>query len=459
MRANNPNILERSSLVKKFKENFIFGAATSSYQIEGAVFEDDRSLSIWDTFCKTPGKIYGGHNGDITCDHYHRYKEDVKLMAEIGLKAYRFSISWPRIFTEKGKYNPKGMDFYKNLVNELNQKNIIPAVTLYHWDLPLWVYNIGGWLNRESVEWFKEYAIKVFEELNDSVKFWITHNEPFYTSIPAYYQGMYAPGHKNLKEALTVSHHVLLSHGAAVEAFREFDFKDSKIGIALNIVPSYPESGSKNDIEAAIKSDGHLNRWFLDPIFKASYPEDMKRFYNSFIDNFDFIKYGDLRRISVANDFLGINYYTREIIKYSEDKELGFRPIRGDYKRTAMDWEIVPESLYDLISEVRKWYTKIPIYITENGAAFNDRVSKDGKVHDSERIEYLRDHLIEVARLNENKMDIRGYFLWSLLDNFEWAYGYSKRFGIIYVNYKTNERVFKDSAIWYKNLIKTRSLS
>jgi len=443
-------------VIKNFKEDFIFGAATSSYQIEGAVAEDGRGPSIWDIFCKIPGKVYGGYTGDIACDHYHRYKEDVGIMKEIGTDAYRFSISWPRIFPEKGKYNPKGMEFYEKLVNELNEKGIKPTVTLYHWDLPVWAYKMGGWLNRDSVKWFEEYAVKVFEELNDSVLLWITHNEPLCASIYSYYDGVHAPGHKNLREALIVAHHILLSHGAAVEEFRKFNFKDSEIGTALNLVPSYPASSSKEDIEAASRSDGYSIRWFLDPVFKASYPEDMKKVYKEFIGDFDFIKDGDLQKISIKNDFLGVNYYSRELIEFSQDSVLKFRKIHGNFERTEMDWEIVPEALYDLIMRLREGYIQVPIYITENGAAFDDRVSKDGKVHDNKRIDYLRRHLKKVAELNQKGADIRGYFIWSLMDNFEWQHGYSKRFGIIYINYETRERILKDSALWYRDLIRTR---
>lgn len=443
-------------MAKEFKENFVFGTATSSYQIEGAAAEDGRSPSIWDVFCKTPGKVYGGHNGDIACDHYHRYKEDVELMAGIGINAYRFSVSWPRIFPEKGKYNKKGMEFYKRLVNELCDKDIMPTVTLYHWDLPIWAYEMGGWLKRDSVKWFEEYAVKVFEELNDSVKLWITHNEPYCSSIYSYYEGVHAPGHKNSREALIVAHHILLSHGTAVEAFRKFNFKNSKIGITLNLTPSYPATGSKEDIEAASRSDGHSIRWFLDPIFKSCYPEDMKKVYKEFIGDFDFIRDGDLQKISIINDFLGVNYYSRDLIEFSKDSELNIRKTHGNFERTEMDWEIVPESLYDLIIRLRKEYTRIPIYITENGAAFNDRITKDGKVHDNRRIDYLRKHFKKVVELNQKGADIRGYFIWSLMDNFEWQHGYSKRFGIVYVDYETQERILKDSALWYRDLIQSR---
>lgn len=443
----------------KFGKDFIFGVSTSAYQIEGAVAEGGRSPSIWDIFSRTPGNIHGEDTGDVACDHYHRFREDVALMAEIGIDAYRFSISWPRIFPEKGKYNPEGMEFYKKLIDELSKKGIKATVTLYHWDMPEWLYEMcGGWLNRDSVKWFKEYAIKVFEELNDSVKFWITFNEPQCSSYLGYGNGFHAPGHKNMREALIAAHHILLSHGAAVEAFRGFDFKDSKIGIALNLTPAYPASDSKEGMEAAYRFDGFMNRWYLDPVFKASYPEEMEEIYKGFLGEFDFIKNGDLEKISIKNDFLGVNYYSRQLVKFSQNSRLNFEVAHGNFERTTMDWEIVPEALNNLILRLRKEYTRIPIYITENGAAFNDRISEDGKIHDDKRINYLREHLIKVAELNEKGANIRGYYVWSLIDTLEWSYGYEKRFGIIFVDYETQKRIFKDSALWYKNLIKERGL-
>lgn len=442
----------------RFEKNFIFGLATSSYQIEGAAAEDGRSPSIWDTFCITPGKVYEGHTGDVACDHYHRYKEDVGILKEIGVNAYRFSISWSRIFPENGQYNPKGMEFYKKLIDELNRNDIKPTVTLFHWDLPMWAYNMGGWLNRDSVKWFQEYAVKVFEELNDSVKFWITHNEPYCASILGYYLGIHAPGHKNTREALIAAHHILLSHGAAVEAFREFGFRDRKIGIALNLTPFYSVSDSKEDIEAAFRGDGLSNRWFLDPILKASYPGDMKKVFNNAAGEFDFIKDGDLQKISIKNDFLGVNYYSRALVKFSQDSKLNYQSVKGNLKKTAMGWEIYPEGLYDIIVKLRKEYTQLPIYITENGAAFDDTLSDKKRINDVERINYIKSHLLKIAELNQQGADIRGYYLWSFMDNFEWAYGYSKRFGIVYVDFKTQERILKDSALWYKDVIKNRAI-
>jgi len=442
----------------RFEKNFIFGLATASYQIEGAATEDGRSPSIWDTFCKTPGKVYGGHTGDVACDHYHRYKEDVEILKEIGVNTYRFSISWSRIFPEHGKYNPKGMEFYKKLIEELIRNDIEPTVTLFHWDLPMWAYNMGGWLNRDSVKWFQEYAVKVFEELNDSVKLWITHNEPSCTSILGYYLGVHAPGHKNISEALIAAHHILLSHGAAVEAFREFSFKDSKIGITLNLTPFYAVSDSKKDREAAFRADGLSNRWFLDPIFKASYPGDMKKVFSKMAGKFDFIKDRDLPKISIKNDFLGVNYYSRALVKFIQDSKLNCQNVEGNLKKTAMGWEIYPEGLYDIIVRLRKEYTQLPIYITENGAAFDDVLSEKKRINDLERINYIKSHLMKIADLNQQGADIRGYYLWSLMDNFEWAYGYSKRFGIVYIDFKTQERIMKNSALWYKDVIKNRTI-
>jgi len=443
-------------LVKRFKDDFIFGTSTSSYQIEGAADVDGRSPSVWDLFSKTPGKTYMGHTGEVACDHYHRYREDVEIMKKIGTHAYRFSIAWPRIFPEKGKYNPKGMEFYKKLIAELKDKGIKPMVTLYHWDLPLWAYEMGGWLNRDSVKWFKEYTIKVFEELNDSVWLWVSHNEPLCTSIYGYYSGFHAPGHKNLKEALTVAHHVLLSHGIAAEELKKSNLKNNKIGLALNLIPSYPASNLEKDIKAASVCDGHQFRWFLDPLFKASYPEDMVKIYNELIGNLDFIMDGDLEIISDKCDFVGLNFYSRELVEFSKDTELRFRRFAGNFKKTEMGWEIVPDALYDTVTRIRKGYTRLPIFITENGAAFKDALTEDKRVHDDQRIEYFKKHLRKVVQLNEEGMDIRGYFLWSLIDNFEWQHGYSKRFGIVYIDYETQERILKDSALWYKELIKKR---
>jgi beta-glucosidase len=442
-----------------FAKDFKFGVATSSYQVEGAAAEDGRTPSIWDTFCRTPGKIYADQTGDIACDHYHRYKEDIRILRDLGVNSYRFSISWPRIFPAYGAYNPKGMQFYKDLIHELQENGIEPVATLYHWDLPNWAYERGGWLNRESVTWFKEYATRVFEELNDSVKSWITHNEPFCASILGYDLGIHAPGHKDLGEALIAAHHILLSHGVAVQAFRECGFRDSKIGITLNLTPSSPASNSREDMEAASRSDGLSNRWFLDPVFRSSYPEDMKQAFGKIVGDFDFIRDGDLQTISARNDFLGVNYYTRSLVKFVQDGVLNYQEVPRDSKNTtAMGWEICPQALEDLLLRLRREYTQIPIYITENGAAFDDILTNDKHVHDAQRIDYIKAHLSKIAEANMQGANVQGYFLWSLLDNFEWAYGYSKKFGIVHVDFETQERSLKDSALWYRDTISNRTI-
>jgi beta-glucosidase len=380
-------------------------------------------------------------------------------MKEIGVKAYRFSIAWPRIFPEEGKYNPKGMDFYKRLIDELLKRDIMPAATIYHWDLPMWAYDKGGgWLNRDSVKWYVEYATKLFEELGDVIPLWITHNEPWCSSILSYGIGEHAPGHKDWREALIAAHHILLSHGEAVKAFREMNIKGSKIGITLNLTPAYPASEKEEDKLAAQYAGGFANRWFLDPIFKGNYPEDMVELYSKIIGEFDFIKEGDLETISVPIDFLGVNYYTRSIVKYNEDSMLKAENVPGPGKKTEMGWEISPESLYDLLKRLDREYTKLPMYITENGAAFKDEVTEDGRVHDDERIEYIKEHLKAAAKFIEEGGNLKGYFVWSLMDNFEWAHGYSKRFGIVYVDYETQKRILKDSALWYKEVIQKNSI-
>ncbi|MGV8983365.1 GH1 family beta-glucosidase [Clostridium sp.] len=442
----------------KFKHDFIFGTATAAYQIEGGYNEGGRTPSIWDTFSKTEEKIYNHDNGDVACDHYHRFKEDVNILKEIGVDSYRLSISWSRIFPSKNEYNQEGIEFYKNIISELKEKKIIPAITLYHWDLPQWAQNLGGWENRECAYWFQDFCIKVFEELGQDVSMWITHNEPFCASLLGNYLGIHAPGNKDLKKALMVSHHLLLSHGLVVRAFRKFKFANSSIGITLNLSPAYPASTKKEDIIAAKISDGFVNRWFLDPVLKGTYPKDMVEFYEEIVGSLDFIVAGDLSIIATDMDFLGINYYSSSKIEYAPDSELKFKGIDSGEEKTAMGWEICPNSLYELLIRIKSEYTKLPLYITENGAAFDDKVTKDNKVHDIERINFIKAHLKVIQRFIEEGGNLKGYYLWSFMDNFEWAFGYSKRFGMVYVNYDTQERIMKDSALWYKEVIKSRSL-
>ncbi|MCX7903592.1 MAG: GH1 family beta-glucosidase [Caloramator sp.] len=439
-----------------FSKEFIFGVATSSYQIEGAFDEDGRTPSIWDTFSKTKGKVLNMDNGDVACDHYHRYKEDVNLIKELGVDAYRFSIAWPRIFPKEGEYNPKGMEFYKNLLKELKEKGIKAVATLYHWDLPQWVQDKGGWEKRENIEYFIEYAKKCFLELDEYIDMWITHNEPWCASFLSNALGEHAPGKRDLQAALKVAHHILLSHGMVVKLYRELGFK-KPIGITLNLSPSYPASREFKDKIAANNSDGFLNRWFLEPLFKGNYPLDMINLYSSRVTDFSFIKEEDFNIIGERCDFLGINYYNRSLVEFDPMSLLLFRGAYSEYKKTSMGWDVSPKEFIDLIKMVREKYTDLPIYITENGSAWDD-ILVDGKIHDVDRVEYLIEHLRAVGKMNEMGLNIKGYFYWSLLDNFEWGYGYSKRFGLVYVDFENQMRFKKESFYKYKEIINRRTI-
>jgi beta-glucosidase len=444
--------------MSRFSKEFIFGSATSAYQIEGAFQEDGRGLSIWDTFSRIPGKVVNMENGDIACDHYHLYEQDIEVLKTLGVDSYRFSIAWPRIYPEQGKYNAAGMEFYKKLINLLNKNGIKPAVTLYHWDLPLWAHEQGGWTNRDSVKWFIEFAEKCFEELDEKVNMWITHNEPWCAGFLGYHQGIHAPGHTNMEEALKAVHHILLSHGEAVNLLKKKMGSETPIGITLNLSPMYSSGSSINDMLAVNNADGYSNRWFLDPVLKGSYPVDMLNLFSKYVHSFDFIHQGDLEVISTACDFFGINFYSRGLVEYNGASDFLFKNSYSDYSQTAMGWDISPDEFKELIHRLRREYTTLPIYITENGAAFNDVVSDDKKVHDVERKEYVERHLKAIAELNEEGMDIAGYYLWSLLDNFEWAFGYEKRFGITYVDFETQERNIKDSGLRYAEIIRERTI-
>lgn len=439
-----------------FDKNFIFGVATASYQIEGAFDEDGRTPSIWDTFAKTEGKVFNMDNGDVACDHYHRYKEDVALIKELGAESYRLSIAWPRIFPENGKYNPKGMEFYKNLLTELKNNGIKAAVTLYHWDLPQWLQDMGGWEIRECADMFLEYAYKCFTELDGLVDMWITHNEPWCASFLSNALGVHAPGKKDISAALKVAHHILLSHGMAVRLYHKLGYK-RPIGITLNLTPAYPASGSFSDKLAASNSNGFSNRWFLDPVFKGSYPFDIVNLYASRSSDFSFIKEGDFEIIGEKCDFLGVNYYSRSLVQFDPMSLILSSDAYSTYPKTEMGWDVSPNEFIELIKMLREKYTDLPIYITENGSAWKD-VLEDGRVHDSMRVDYLIKHLKAVGEMNQQGLNVAGYYCWSLLDNFEWGQGYSKRFGIVYVDYKTQERIMKDSYYKYQQFIREREI-
>lgn len=445
-----------------FPEGFVWGVSTSAYQIEGAVDEDGRGKSIWDAFCETEGNIKNGDTGAIACDHYHRYEEDVALMADLGIKAYRLSIGWPRILPKGlGAINKAGLDFYDRLVDELLGAGIEPYVTLYHWDLPQALQEGGGWSNRDSINWFKEYVRIVVERLGDRVKYWITHNEPWVVAYVGHAEGRHAPGIKDFSVANQVAHNLLVSHGEAVSTIRETGGKSAKVGISLNLSPAYPASDLEKDQAAARRYDGWINRWFLDAIFQGHYPEDMLRIYNRKGVAPD-IYTRDLEIINMDIDFVGLNYYSRTVVKADFETQHPLNldiltPNAGDV--TATGWEIYPEGLYELLLRLHQDYEVPSIYITENGAATsNERPEESGLVRDTTRISYLRRHLKQAHRAIEEGVPLGGYFVWSLMDNFEWEEGYCKAFGLIHVDYETQARLPKESAKWYKGVIEANRL-
>ncbi|HPD00239.1 MAG TPA: GH1 family beta-glucosidase [Acetivibrio sp.] len=436
-----------------FPEDFIWGAATAAYQIEGAYNEDGKGESIWDRFSHTPGNVFEGHTGDVACDHYHRYEEDIQLMKELGIKSYRYSISWPRIFPDgKGKPNEKGLDFYKRLTNLLLENGITPAVTLYHWDLPQKLQDIGGWANRDVTDYFTEYSEAIIRNLGDVVPMWFTINEPFIISFLGHLFGNHAPGIKDINVTLQVAHNLLLSHGKVLKIYREMNQK-GRIGIALNFSFKYPASKDPADIAAANLAFGVFGRWFLDPLYKGQYPEDVLKYYENMGVPFSYSQ-EDLKLISQPMDFLAFNYYSSDFIKH-DDKQ-GFAsidPKPGKFEKTEMNWIVYPQGLYDLIMYLDREYGKPNLIISENGAAYKDEINSNGRIEDVKRTKYLIDHLTQVHRAIEDGANMNGYYLWSLMDNFEWSYGYSKRFGIIHVDHETQKRIIKDSGYWYKETI------
>jgi beta-glucosidase len=448
-------------MTMQFPENFRFGVASSAYQIEGATGEAGRGESIWDRFCREPGRVERGENGDVACDHYHRYVEDLDLMALLGLKLYRFSIAWPRLLPDgKGKPNQAGIDFYRRLSEGLLERDIAPLPTLYHWDLPQALQDEGGWLNRDTAARFAEYAVVAYEALGDLVDTWLTHNEPWVVAYEGYGWGSKAPGERNWRSAFIAAHHVLLSHGLAVRAFREERGWKGEIGIALNLMPAYPLNGTADDFAAAHLADGFHNRWFLDPVLRGGYPVDMVAEITHRFGPLDGIRPGDLETIAEPIDFLGVNYYSSDRVYADPDEPLlGVSAAKPSGETTSMGWEVTPRALYDLLLRLRRDYGEIPVVITENGAAFDDDPPVNGYVDDPRRLAYLRSHLEEVAHAIADGVDVRGYCAWSLLDNFEWERGYSKRFGIVYVDYETLRRIPKASALWYRELIAANSNS
>jgi beta-glucosidase len=434
---------------RAFPPGFAWGAATAAYQTEGAATEDGRGESIWDRFTTLPGRVVNGDTGRVACDSYHRYREDVGLMRELGLDAYRFSIAWPRVLPEgRGRVNEAGLDFYDRLVDELLAQGIEPYATLYHWDLPQALEERGGWPARDTVEAFGEYVEIVVARLGDRVSHWITQNEPWVVSWLGYGRGEHAPGRRSDRDALAAAHHVLLSHGRALEIVRR-EQPQAKVGITIDVIPIHPLTSAEQDLVAAREEDGFRNRWILDPVLRGAYPEDMTRRFARILPD---VRDGDLAAISAPIDFLGVNYYRRHVVQAGPN---GSGPVVVDVPgrpHTAVGWEVYPEGLYELLLRLHSEYDPPPLYVTENGAAFGD-TRRNGTVDDPERTSYLDRHLAAVAKAIADGVAVYGYFVWSLLDNFEWARGYAPRFGLVYVDYGTLERVPKRSYHWYRDFI------
>ncbi|HET6504478.1 MAG TPA: GH1 family beta-glucosidase [Amycolatopsis sp.] len=444
---------------RNMPEGFVWGVATASYQIEGSVAADGRGQSIWDVFSATPGAVRHGDTGAIACDNYRRWEQDLDLLSELGVSAYRFSLAWPRILPEgTGKVNQSGLDHYRRLVDGLLARNITPAITLYHWDLPQVLQDKGGWTDRATVDAFARYTEVVAEALGDRVPQWITFNEPWVSSFVGYGSGRHAPGITDGPSALLAAHHLLCAHGAAVPILRE---TSGKVGITLNLTPTRPVTPA--DEAAATRFDGCQNRWFLDPVLRGRYPEDMLGWYGftGFTDE-------DLTAISAPLDFLGVNYYTRSWVVTGEDPDarhpmlpsLDAHLIRpAELAKTEMGWTVEPDGLSELLVRLKRDYPALPpIYITENGAAFDDYVDPEGGVDDEDRIDFLHGHLGALHDAITEGVDVRGYFCWSLMDNFEWAEGYAKRFGLYFVDYATQRRIAKASAGWYSDVIKRNGI-
>lgn len=483
LREDRPTVTDQATATiapaRPFPADFLFGTATAAFQIEGAAFEDGRTASIWDAFCRVPGAVINGDHGDVACDHYHRMPQDVELMQRLGLQTYRFSTSWARVRPDGGPVNPRGIDFYSRLVDELLGAGIKPWLTLYHWDLPQALEERGGWANRDTAELFRDYALSVHDALGDRVDVWTTLNEPWCSSFLSYTGGAHAPGRQDVAAGLAAGHHLLLAHGLAVQALRERD-PGLELGITLNLAPVHPvDPSDAGDLDAARRIDGQFNRFFLDPIFRGAYADDLLADVGDLgLDAV--VKPGDLEVISTPIDTLGVNYYHGEHVSARpaagalRGEAPTDRPTRSPFPAadgvhwhpqglpvTAMDWEVEPDGLRELLVRVHGEYADaagVKLYVTENGAAYDDVVAGDGRVHDAERAEFLHGHLGAILDAIDEGVPVHGYFYWSLLDNFEWAWGYDKRFGLVRVDYDTQERTVKDSGLAYSAIIRDRAL-
>ncbi len=443
-----------------FPEGFVWGVATASYQIEGAVNADGRLPSIWDTFSATPGKVLNGDTGEVACDHYHRYLQDIALMkTQINVPAYRFSIAWPRVIPGgTGQVNAAGLGFYDRLVDGLLEAGIVPYATLYHWDLPQAQEDAGGWPSRGIVDAYVSYVDVVTRHLGDRVQNWMTFNEPWVFGYLGYGDGTHAPGRTSWSDFLAAAHHTLLAHSQAVPVIRA-NSPQADVGIVFNLTWSDAATDSAPDIAAREREMGFFNRWYLDPLYKGEYPADMLAWYDAAGVLPDVIQPGDMDIIKGAPDFIGINFYTRSVKRHDEDGGLlKSADVRQDAEHTEMGWEVTPESIYNLITWTHQHYAPGRIFITENGAAFRDEVTTDADgtptVHDPRRMAFYQAYITNVHRAITEGAPVRGYFAWSLMDNFEWALGYDRRFGITYVDYDTQERILKDSGKWYAGVIR-----
>ncbi|MBI3714033.1 MAG: beta-glucosidase [Burkholderiales bacterium] len=435
-----------------FPSNFVWGCATSSFQVEGAAHVGGREESIWDRFCKKSGVIRDGSDAQVACDHFHRWPQDLDLARSMGLNAYRFSIAWTRIMlADNATPNQAGLDFYARMIDGMLERGLQPWVTLYHWDLPQSLQEAGGWENRATVDAYVRYVDAVTRVFGDRVKHWITHNEPWCSAMHGHWDGQHAPGKTDLKSALQACHHILLSHGMAVPVVRR-NVAQAQVGIALSLHPLYPASASEDDQRATQRHDGIRNRWFLDALAGRGYPEDV---WQLCANERPVVQEGDMQNIAAPLDFLGVNYYFPEAIAHCVER-LPFQAQvvhRADRERTAFNWEVAPRDLLPLLQRLQNDYPFPPMFITENGATYEDVVSADGRIHDVERRAYFQRHLKVVKQAIALGIDVRGYFAWSLMDNFEWAEGYQRRFGLVHVDFETQQRLIKDSGLWFREFL------
>ena len=442
----------------RFPDGFLWGAATSAYQIEGSPLADGAGPSIWERFAHTPGMMHNGDTGDVASDHYNRWKDDIAIMGELGLTSYRFSVAWSRVLPNgRGKVNPRGLAFYERLVDALLANNIKPLVTLYHWDLPAALDDMGGWLNRDVANWFADYATVMYRALGDRVPMWATLNEPWVVAHGGYLEGTLAPGHRSLYEPPLVAHNLMRAHGAGVLAYRAA--AKQQVGLVVNLEPKYPASEFEADDLAVRRADAYMNRQYLDPALLGSYPPEMRDIYGTGWPDFPAEDFAVIRQ---PIDFLGVNYYTRSVTAHDPDRwPVHARAVKqAGATYTETGWEVYPDGLADTLEWVTKRYGRIPLYVTENGAAFFDPPTTiDGEIDDPNRVHYFREHLRAVHRAMTNGADMRGYFAWSLLDNLEWSLGFAKRFGIVHVDFATQQRTIKKSGRYYAQVIATNGAS